>query len=446
MVVKLTETQYKWLSEAKDILNEDVFVNSIKGKKANLTYNKRNSTSPTRNVGNLNSTDMLDTSKMDQNNNDTFIVPLKGGINSYNITSIKGTEVMHYFKNKVNKKQTNINIEVNGVKDEYQLIMSDPEFEEFEATFIRKVSNVVNYAIGNFNNNQEFTECSIYPVPSSSNFNKFMCHAIAGNAQINGLNTREITTDIFKKDLTDLQKDTDFIKKNQDYYSSRMYKGGTNDMSHEEYLDDTIRKYNNTTSAQDETLINNYNMWVNRVLTSYRNKTNVQTLANNYQQLVNAYKAIRQKLGKNKWENAFSQIKYAKGPSIEKRSNNIWELVTPILGKTFMSNQNKIDIVEIRPEDFQIKKLTNDTRMGLKNYFKLQDVADEEIKRIQNTVFVIFDDNVSGGATLSDICYQCRKIGINYIVPITFGEMRVKYSQGQLQVNKPSKSGRFQNY
>lgn len=187
-------------------------------------------------------------------------------------------------------------------------------------------------------------------------------------------------------------------------------------------------------------------MWVNRVLTSYRNKTNVQTLANNYQQLVNAYKAIRQKLGKNKWENAFSQIKYAKGPSIEKRSNNIWELVTPILGKTFMSKQNKIDIVEIRPENFQIKKLTNDTRMGLKNYFKLQDVADEEIKRIQNTVFVIFDDNVSGGATLSDICYQCRKIGINYIVPITFGEMRVKYTQGMLQVNKPSKNGRFQNY
>lgn len=38
-----------------------------------------------------------------------------------------------------------------------------------------------------------------------------------------------------------------------------MYKGGTNDMTHEEYLDDTIRKYNNTTSAQDETLINNGN-------------------------------------------------------------------------------------------------------------------------------------------------------------------------------------------
>ena len=147
--------------------------------------------------------------------------------------------------------------------------------------------------------------------------------------------------------------------------------------------------------------------------------------------------------------NEYSQIKYAKGPSIDKRSQNIWKLVTPILGKTFMNknnNENCIDIVEIRPENFQIKNLTNDTRMGLKNYFKLQDVADDEIKRIQNTVFVIFDDNISGGATLSDICYQCKKIGINYLVPITFGEMRTKYSQGPLQVNKPSKNGRFENY
>ena len=109
-------------------------------------------------------------------------------------------------------------------------------------------------------------------------------------------------------------------------------------------------------------------------------------------------------------------------------------------------SKNCIDIVEIRPENFQIKNLSNDTRMGLKNYFKLQDVANDEIKRLQNTVFVIFDDNVSGGATLSDICYQCKKIGINYLVPITFGEMRTKYSQGPLQVNKPSKNGRFENY
>lgn len=191
MIIKLTEQQYKWLSEAKDIVTEDVYINDISKKRnkniANLTYNKRNSSSPTKNFGNMKSSDMLDTGKMDQNNSDTFIVPLKGGINSYNITSIKGTEVMHYFKNKVNKKQTSIDIEVNGVKNEYQLIMEDPEFIDFKNTFIQKVSNVVNNAITNFDNKEDFTEVSIYPVPSSSNFNEFMCKSIAGQSKI-GIN------------------------------------------------------------------------------------------------------------------------------------------------------------------------------------------------------------------------------------------------------------------
>lgn len=436
MIIRINEEQYRWLNEAKDIVNEDVFVNGIKGKKANLTYNQRNSSNPTRNFGNMNSADMLDTGKMDQNNNDTFVVPLKGGINSYNITSIKGVEVMHYFKNKIQHKKTNIDINVNGVKNEYELFMDDPEFQRFTKTFINKVSNVVNYAIGTFGNNVKFTGVSIYPVPSSSNFNATMCKAITGNIQISGLPTKEITDTIFKKDLSDLQKDEDFINKNKEYYSGRMYKGGTNDVTHEQWLDDTIRKYNNTTAAQDQDLIDNYNNCVRKVITSYRNKVNPQRLAINYKNLVDAQQAIRKKLQKNRWENAFREIKYAKGPSVEKRSEAIWNIVAPILGKTYM-NQHKVDIVEIQKLNFQIKNLTNDTRMGLKNYFKLQQGKENEINEIKNTLFVIFDDNISGGATLSDICYQCKKIGINYLVPITFGVMRTKYNNGLIQINKP---------
>ena len=73
-------------------LNEDVYVSGLKRKKAKLSYDKRQNADRVRNMGNYNSSDMLNTGKMDQNNADTFIVPLKGGINSYNITSIKGTE------------------------------------------------------------------------------------------------------------------------------------------------------------------------------------------------------------------------------------------------------------------------------------------------------------------------------------------------------------------
>lgn len=44
----------------------------------------------------------------------------------------------------------------------------------------------------------------------------------------------------------------------------------------------------------------------------------------------------------------------------------------------------------------------------------------------------------SATATLSDICYQLQKIGVKYMIPITFGKMKTSYSQGIGQViNKP---------
>lgn len=44
MIIRLTEEQYSFLSNAKDLINEDVFVNDIGRKRnrnvANLTYSK----------------------------------------------------------------------------------------------------------------------------------------------------------------------------------------------------------------------------------------------------------------------------------------------------------------------------------------------------------------------------------------------------------------------
>lgn len=97
------------------------------------------------------------------------------------------------------------------------------------------------------------------------------------------------------------------------------------------------------------------------------------------------------------------------------------------------------DICMWQPANFQIKKLGNDSRMALKNYFSINnDTAETELKNTDNSIVVIFDDNISGGATLSDICYQLQKIGIKYMIPITFGKMKTSYSQGIGQViNKP---------
>ena len=434
-----------YLSEDKVHLLEDVFVSDLtRGRKAKLSYNKRSNSNATRNIGNKNTFDMVDTGKMDQNNADTYIVPLKGGINSYNITSIKGTEVMHYFKNKFANKKTNVEFDINGKKTEFELMMEDSEFQEFLRTFTNKVSNVVNHVSNEIasrdRNFEGFKGVSIYPVPSSSNFNTNMAEILKKyNIGLNGLPCDVISSSLFKKDLSNLQKDHDFINKNKEYYNSAYYKSISGDnRSDEDLIDDSLRKMKELYSGQDQALIDEYNMWVNRVLTSYRAKVAPKTIAKNYQRLVDVKNKIRAKIGRVHWDKVFKQIKYAKGPSIEGRTKAIQNIVASILGKTYISNQaNQLEIVEIRPQDFQIKNLTNDLRMGMRNYFKPKDNIEEELKKINGTVFVIFDDNISGGATLSDICYQAKQLGIKYIIPITFGQMREKYAIGRLSVNKP---------
>ena len=173
----------------------------------------------------------------------------------------------------------------------------------------------------------------------------------------------------------------------------RSYKSFSGDnRSHEDLIDDSLRKMKELYSGQDQALIDEYNMWVNRVLTSYRAKVAPKTIAKNYQRLVDVKNKIRAKIGRVHWDKVFKQIKYAKGPSIEGRTKAIQNIVASILGKTYISNQaNQLEIVEIRPQDFQIKNLTNDLRMGMRNYFKPKDNIEEELKKINGTVFVIFE-------------------------------------------------------
>ena len=131
--------------------------------------------------------------------------------------------------------------------------------------------------------------------------------------------------------------------------------------------------------------------------------------------------------------------------SSKRKTEDIWSIVKPYLRG---SKIKSIPMHKLQLQDFQIKKLSNDVRMGLKNYFKQNpELVEQEMEKIKGTIFVIFDDNIRGGATLSDICMQAKQLGIEYIIPITFGEMQMKYNLGiGNQINKPSKSGRFENY
>jgi predicted amidophosphoribosyltransferase len=134
-------------------------------------------------------------------------------------------------------------------------------------------------------------------------------------------------------------------------------------------------------------------------------------------------------------------IKYTKGPSVEKRTGEIFDLLNQNNLINGYKRDRIFDVCRWQPINFQIKKLGNDTRMALKNYFLPNDNVESVQKEIDKTnggVVVVFDDNVSGGATLSDICMQLKNLGIEYIIPITFGKMRTSYNQGMnLTINKP---------
>ena len=466
--VKISESAYQYY------INEDVFINGISNNKnkniANLTYKRNNNGGIARNRGNMTSLDMLKTNLMDNNSGQTtYEVKLKGGITSYNITDINGTEVMHYFKRKFSHEETRIKLG----DTEYDLEMQDSEFHNFMVQFLNKVNAVVEYRARQFMENNKgltFSNIYIYPVPSSSNFNIEMVKRIVkNNHTIDNLPVSAISSSILKKDTSNLEKDTDFIDKNRDYYNSERWQTGGNGGTHMQAVDNDLNRLSRLESVKAEIdKANEFTKIENRKQTgSLLSQLNyVSARLNNpekygaptlksikklydlyigYQEAVKNitiageyYDTIAQKYHKPQMKKVAEAIKYSKGPSIEGRTQRILQ----ILKEYNMTNGLPVkpyDICMWQPANFQIKKLGNDSRMALKNYSSINnDSSEAELKNTDNSIVVIFDDNISGGATLSDICYQLQKIGVKYMIPITFGKMRTSYSQGIGQViNKP---------
>ena len=455
--IVISESQYRRL------FNEDVFINNAdkKRKKANLTYVKHATDKErVRNTGNINSFDMLNTYKMDNDSSsDTYEYPLKGGLTSYNITSIRGEEVMHYFKRHFDKLKTVINIKDEEGVEAYELVMQDKEFSDFINQFSSKVSTVIRHAMDTFDNGDvKFSGISILPVYSSSRFNVEMAKIMAATNKL-GLPTQVINENMFKKDLSDIRKDEEFINKNKDYYNSQLYDSGGKE-THMNNVDSSLSKLKALNTIKQ--LITQYNQCVQRMLINgyyQKDKSNPKTvernIMNEYYNMVNIYNQIQNALkytnlyGTTSKMNAKGVVepkKYTKGPSVDKRTEWLWNNIIKrnVRGKAMP----KIPVRELNDSDFQIKTLTNDVRMALRGYFKPQeDVVQQELDKIKGTIFVVFDDNISGGATLSDICLQAKELGIEYIVPITFGQMSTKYNYSNtLMVTKPTANGQFKQY
>lgn len=435
-------------------------------KTVSLTYNNGG----TQNTGAV-AGDNLNTDKMDSDGgNDVYEVKLKNGLVCYNITSINGTEVMHYFKRKWDNKDTNI--KVDG--EDYKLSMKRREEDEFLARFKRKVAIVINYyknELEKKNEGIDFTKISIYPVPSTSNFNKVMAEKLVSQI-IGGYQVQVINPDILVKDLRNLEKDNEFIEKNKKFYHDDYAKGeGKNKPSVEDMIDLFIKK-NGAKNAIPK-LVDELNKTVDIIRGTWNRmrrsgsidfaeeaKT-LKTIKKQYAkycEIISNIWSIYDEEGKTKRTRLNKLIEPA-DEGTNAAGFNLMKTITnyllPLMAKSGLLSKKTItrmynykenfELKKWKPVPFEIKNISNGVRMGVKNIYNPNDVDPEkaemikqELEKIKGTLFVIFDDNVSGGATLSDVCYQCTKMGIKNIVPITFGVMNEKWTIGRLCLNKPT--------
>lgn len=459
---KITEEQLKYYTEAQDLLSELVYINKnkIKGNKAFLSYD---SSGASRHTDNLASSDKLKTDKMEQSNGDTYEVPLKNGIVSYNITSISGMEVMHYFKRYWDSQKT----EISAGGKSYELEMESSEFNKFMEFFKRKVWNVVKHCASQFQSSEKGFKpvgISILPVPSSSNFNDKMAELLSQGGGLNGLPCQVINSQLFVKDLRNLQRDEDFIAKNKEYYDNSMFSDNTGG-SVLQNVDKAVNKNRALSELYGEAdelsktstvLLNSMYQYTTASNTGKNSEGALKRLVANYRKYYDSLFNLKNKL-KSAYDNPvtgsrsridpdnlFQPIKGTKGPSVEKRSGIVWKAVAPYLQNETCPATGKpygpIEIYQYQRQKFQIKNLSNAERMGLKNIYnpnKDEELVRQEVEKTKGTIFVIFDDNVSGGATLSDICYNAQQAGIEHIVPITFGKMAEKTRMGMKNVSQP---------
>lgn len=281
-VITITENDIKeMVKSVLNHLNEDVYIDNINNKRktANITYQKGNS-----NYKKKVSNDYLGTSMMEQLGPNTFPVKLKNNLISYNITDINGTEVMHYFKNKFDRKSTDITIKdkETGEKENYKLKMENDEFNQFLNIFFQKVNKIIEYKIKEFGN-VEFEKVSIYPVPSSSNFNVKMAEEMTKYkfANIKG-GTQIIDTAMFKKDLKNIAVDTDFINKNKKYYDSPLYSDVPNGETHINSVNTTLNKFKQMSQYIDK-YVEYINTLVDRIMTMvYQDRINAKKKGKEY--------------------------------------------------------------------------------------------------------------------------------------------------------------------
>lgn len=119
--------------------------------------------------------------------------------------------------------------------------------------------------------------------------------------------------------------------------------------------------------------------------------------------------AIKQHRGKGRPSNEFRN----KEKLLQSYNDQI-----PLLRKGKMGRDNTIDQYG-NVKDFQIKTLGDKERQSIEGLFTINPELNGIQQKLKGKDIVIFDDNISSGATLDDICLELLKLGVNSILPIT---------------------------
>lgn len=83
-----------------------------------------------------------------------------------------------------------------------------------------------------------------------------------------------------------------------------------------------------------------------------------------------------------------------------------------------------------RAKNFEIKSIEDTRRRSLEGLFEINPKLNGIQQDLKGKHIVIFDDNISSGATLDDICLELQKYGVASILPITLAVIP-KTSYGQ---------------
>lgn len=86
--------------------------------------------------------------------------------------------------------------------------------------------------------------------------------------------------------------------------------------------------------------------------------------------------------------------------------------------------------------NWQIKSLDDKWRSAIEGIFTINPLYQQYQYKLQGKTVLVFDDNISSGATMDDVCLALKKLGVGKIIPITLGVIPSTIYGAHERINK----------